>query len=64
MSCDGDHLTNFNLVINNEYIFFTGEQEYLYQFTRLQLNWDGVDLSYYITYTTILSLLGETSNEE
>lgn len=36
-----------------------GEQDYLYQFTRLQLNWNGVDLSYYITYSTVLSLIGE-----
>lgn len=41
----------------------SGEAEYLYQFVRLQLNWNGVDLSYYITYTTVVTLLGRNVKE-
>lgn len=36
-----------------------GEGEFLYQFTRLQLNWDGNKLSLFNTYNTILTLIGK-----
>lgn len=43
------------------FIFFAslGEGEYFYQFTRLQLDWNAVDLGFAITYSTIVSLVGK-----
>lgn len=50
--------------LNNFFCFclIPGEGDYLYQFTRLQLNWNGVDLSYFFTYSTVQGLIGVLFN--
>lgn len=53
------HWIYFATLFGFFFSLIAGEAEYLYQFTRLQLNWNGVDLSYYITYTTVISLIGK-----
>jgi hypothetical protein len=52
------HLVWLVLICNITFLASLGENDLTYLYTRLKLNWDGVQYSLHITYGTGLALIG------